>query len=150
MSKININSNIGEFLSKNKVRICAIALSTLMVGSLAACKSNSNEIAASTITSISQQKEQELLKMKENIIKNIENMQVIKDEYNGNGAYQISEELFEEYPIYETDKNGNKYVSKYAEKSRGIWLDYTISYEDAEKMGIKELLESNVVYVMTK
>ena len=150
MSKININSNIGEFLNKNKVRICAIALSTVMVGSLSACRLNTNKVENSSTTSISQQYEQELLKMKENIIKNIENMQVMKDEYNGNGAYQISEELFEEYPIYETDEKGNKYVSRYGQKSRGIWLDYTVSYEDAEKMGIKELLESNVVYVITK
>ena len=150
MSKININSNIGEFLNKNKVRICAIALSTVMVGSLSACRLNTNKVENSSTTSISQQYEQELLKMKENIIKNIENMQVMKDEHNGNGAYQISEELFEEYPIYETDEKGNKYVSRYGQKSRGIWLDYTVSYEDAEKMGIKELLESNVVYVITK
>lgn len=150
MSKININSNIGEFLNKNKVRICAIALSTVMVGSLSACRLNTNKVENSSTTSISQQYEQELLKMKENIIKNIENMQVMKDEHNGNGAYQISEELFEEYPIYETDEKGNKYVSRYGQKSRGIWLDYTVSYEAAEKMGIKELLESNVVYVITK
>ena len=145
MSKININSNIGEFFRKNKVRIGAIALSTVMLGSLVACKPNTKTTVESTFTTISQQQEDILAKQKANIQKNIRHMEVIKDDYNGDGAYQVIQALYKETPIYEYNENGEKYVARYHEEFKHIYQEFTVSYIDAEKMGVVELLESQVV-----
>ena len=108
MSKININNNIGDFFRKNKVRISAFALSTIMLGSLVACKTNDKNKTESLPTSISQQYEEDLLKLKANIEKNIKHIKVVKDDENK--AYQITESKYTpQEPIYGFNKNGDRY-----------------------------------------
>jgi len=149
MSKININNNIGDFFRKNKVRISAFALSTIMLGSLVACKTNDKNKTESLPTSISQQYEEDLLKLKANIEKNIKHIEVVKDDENK--AYQITESKYKQDPIYRIDENGKRYIWGYSEEALMYYTEYTVSYEDAVKLEIDELLESKLIgYTKTK
>lgn len=134
MSKLNINNSIQNFLKNNKIRICAIALLTLIPISLCSCKAKEKTTTNSSIVI-----EQEDNNLRNHIIKNIDNINVVENQQVG--GYYIYEEIYKEIPIYAINENNKKYIKDY-EKNFVGYDQYFIQYEEAENLKIHELLKS--------
>jgi len=148
MSKIKVNSNVGNFLKKNKVKICALALATTMVTTLGACSNKKQNETIDTQSIISSNSESYYSDyytvLRAHFTKNADDICVYKNLDDIKNAYLIHEVVYKETPIYNVDSDGNRYVDHY-DKEVVKNFGYEISYEDAEKAGIVEFLESKVV-----
>ena len=141
MTKLKLNNSLSSFLKNNKVKLAAITLSLVMVTTLGACSSNKSNNQENISYDAIQAEEDRLIFLKENIEKNIDNMTIIKD--INNSIYFITEQSYSEIPIYDIDDNGKMYVKQIDKQELGV-TSYSISFEQAQKLEVIELLESKV------
>jgi len=140
MSKLKLNNSISSFLKNNKVKLVAISLSLCMATTLAACNSNMSSQTDTSYDAV-QAEENRLIFLKKNIEKNIDNMIVTKNIENS--EYIITEQSYVEIPIYDTDEHGKMYVDHIDKQELGT-TTYSVTFEQAQKLEVFELLESKV------
>ena len=129
---------------KVKKRLGALLLAGTILGTADVCAKKSYTSDENT-TSIIQKNEEELNKLKLNILENIDNMEVTKNEENN--AYHIVEVTY--VPVYETIEDNGTLIQIGTEIRKTS--EYNILYEDAIYLEIDELLESKVIsYSKTK
>lgn len=146
MSKININSETKEFLNNNKVALVTLSIAMITISSVSTYiyKTKEEKKLQNILgTSISQTEDDALIKLKLNVQKNIEHMEIVKNDENK--LYHIIENLYDVVPVYGINKNNEQYVVSYEKKQGLSFMEYDISYENAIKLGIDELLDSKVV-----
>ena len=142
MSKLRVNNNIGEFLNRNKFKITAITLAAAWVVGITCGQAFKNHKQPNQVeASLYKLNEEDLMKIKSNVEKNIDNI----DAYmiDDNKAYHIVERKFKENPIYGINENNELYLVKVDSEYMGI-VEYDILYTDAIYLGIDELLQSRL------
>lgn len=142
MSKINSKKSLIDVLNSNKIKLTAGLLTFTMIGTFSGCNLNDKEQAVTTTT-----EQNHLEQLKNRIESNIDNIYTVKDdEYE---QYIISEYIYREEPMYETNTNGEKYIKYYESKCTSI-LTYNISYENAEYLGLTEILDEKLTGTRVK
>ena len=139
MLKIN-NAN---FFSNRKIKLCAAAMSLLMLGTATSCSTNSKVEESTTLyqTTKIESTTDLLFQLKKHLIEIFDNIVVeINDKSE---AFVIKEYDFIEEPIYDVNKYNNKYVVGYKTVKSKI-REYMISYDNAKSVDMYELLESKV------
>ena len=136
MKNIKLNNNCFDFFKKNNGKICAAALSGVILLSFGGCANSQKDLETYQIN------EYEILNsLKTNVENNIENISVTKDLEKG--YYIITENSYLEIPYYNSDENGKLYIS-HTEKEEMGTSTYNISFEEAEALNLIELLESKL------
>ena len=142
MSKLRVNKKIKKFFKKNKRRIVALTLSaSLSTGLVYATMNKQININDKTSNnSSSKLNKEDLLKIKSDILDNIESIEV---SINDNNDYHIIKTNYKETPIYDVNDDNQLYF-------KSVYIEYTgkeeydISYYDAVYLGINELLNSKL------
>lgn len=138
---MKFRENILSFLNENRIKVSALGMSLVMLGSLSACKDEKDIPEITTTTSISEENSKAL-----NIINNIENISVTKDEENS--TYFITERVTSTDKENITSKDGDVYMS--LESSASYTKKYYITFTEAEELGITEILEEKLEKVYKK